>query len=186
MEIVFGYSTQDSVKNWLRRNCQVTCKHFPPVFSSRRALLSALISPNPDSKDECTKWINPILVYTQDHRDRQAAMLLALNDVFLIGRPSWEKKYWWKYIVDAVEVGRGIKESFGSESKQLAWHYLCRYEQEIASFAFCYWKYIRGSINSSILCFAKHLFVYCEIHIPFFLIDTVQEPGSSHLCVIVF
>ncbi|KAM0793990.1 hypothetical protein BDR22DRAFT_978130 [Usnea florida] len=88
---VFGYSTEYNVKDWLRQDCDVTCKHFQTAFSSRRALLSALISLNPDSKDESTKWIDLILVDTQDRRDRQAAMLLALGDISLVDQAEKNK-----------------------------------------------------------------------------------------------
>ena len=118
-ESVFGYPKEDNVKDWLRQDCNVTCKHFQTVFSSRRALLSALIYLNPDSKDECTKWIDPILVDAKDRRDWEAAMLLALSDVSFIDQTE-KDKHWWKYILEAVEVGRDIKESFGTHSKQLA------------------------------------------------------------------
>ena len=119
IESVFGYPAEDNAKDWLRQDCKVASKLFRTVFSSRRALLSALIYLNPDSKDECTKWIDPILADTQDRRDWEAAMLLAINDVSLVDQAG-KDKHWWKYILEAVEVGRDIKESFDTQSKQPA------------------------------------------------------------------
>ena len=118
-ESVFGYPAEANVKDWLRQDCNVICKHFQTVFSSRRALLSALIYLNADGKDECTKWIDPILVDTQDRKDWEATMLLAQSDISLVDQAEKDKD-WWKYIVEAVDVGRDIKGSFGSQSKQLA------------------------------------------------------------------
>ena len=119
IESAYGYTAEDNVEDWLRQDCKVTSKHFRTMFSSRRALLSALVYLNPDSKDKCTKWIDPILVDAQDRREWEAAMLLALNDVSLVDEAE-KDKYWWKYISEAVDVGRDIKGSFGTHSKQQA------------------------------------------------------------------
>lgn len=45
-------------------------------------MLSALVYLNPDSKERCTKWIDPILADAQDRREWEAAILLSCERRF--------------------------------------------------------------------------------------------------------
>ena len=82
-------------------------------------MLSALVYLNPDSKEKCTKWIDPILVDAQDRREWESALLLFMNDEASIDDTA-KAKYWWKFVLEGVEMGRKITKLLGRQQKQQA------------------------------------------------------------------
>ena len=80
LESIYGCPPEDIVRDWLHHDCNLVLSQYPVTFSTRRAMLSALIYMSPDSKDRCTKWIDPILTDAQDRREWEAAILLHMND----------------------------------------------------------------------------------------------------------
>lgn len=112
----YGYQPRESVQDWLRYTCGVRTKRIRATFSTRRALLSALLYLNPDSKDNCTDWIDPILSNKQERHDWESTALKLLHSDSCVN-DSMKEKYWWKYLVEGVEVGRNIKMLFTRPSE---------------------------------------------------------------------
>lgn len=71
----WAYPPVKAARDWL----QYSCKHVIDVtstdFSSRRAMLGALVHLNPDSKERLTNWIDPILASSPDRRAWELALL---------------------------------------------------------------------------------------------------------------
>ena len=116
---IYGYPPEDNVRDWLRHDCNLLMYQYPVTLSTRRAMLSALVYLNPDSKERCMKWIDPILTDAQDRREWEAAILLHMNDESSV-EEIVKSKYWWKFILEGVEVGRKIKASINSQTPSTA------------------------------------------------------------------
>jgi len=72
-------------------------------------MLTAMVYLNPDSKEQRTQWIDPILAPSTDRKEWESA-LFALMATEKCNDETMEK-YWWKYIQEGVEMGQKI-ESF--------------------------------------------------------------------------
>lgn len=66
---------QNGVRDWLERDCNVNVTCIGAEFSSRRAMLSAMLYLNPDSKERRTSWINPILAPCAERNEWETALL---------------------------------------------------------------------------------------------------------------
>jgi hypothetical protein len=67
-----GLATYD----WLQYHCQISVLRIHANFSSRRAMLSALVTVNPDTSEGRTSWIDPILEKTPPDRHVWESSLL--------------------------------------------------------------------------------------------------------------
>ena len=72
---LYVYPPSSSVRDWLRYTCRLAIQRIRADFSSRRAMLSAIVYLNPDSREGRTEWINPILAPSEDRREWQTALL---------------------------------------------------------------------------------------------------------------
>jgi hypothetical protein len=72
---LYVYPPSSSVRDWLRYTCRLAIERIRADFSSRRAMLSAMVYLNPDSREGRTEWINPILAPSEDRREWQTALL---------------------------------------------------------------------------------------------------------------
>jgi len=111
LESSYGYPPEKNVHDWLRHDCNVVMNRYQAQFSSRRAMLSALVYMSPDSRDGCTKWINPILADAEDRREREAVILSHMKDESKVDDIA-KSKYWWKFILEGMKMGKKLKASF--------------------------------------------------------------------------
>jgi hypothetical protein len=72
---LYVYPPSSSVRDWLRYTCRLAIQRIRADFSSRRAMLSAMVYLNPDSREGRTEWINPILAPSEERREWQTALL---------------------------------------------------------------------------------------------------------------
>ena len=103
----YGYPLQSCVKDWLKLDCGFRLRRIVTNFSSRRSLLSTLVYLNPDSQEERTAWINPILAQGGDRIKWEKALLR-----YILTETIEEKskdEYLWKFILEGVDIGRRIK-----------------------------------------------------------------------------
>lgn len=112
----YGYSPEKNVHDWLRCNCSVVKRQYQVELSSRRAMLSALVYINPDSRDGCTKWIDPILADAEDRRKWEAAILLCMEDDSKVDEVA-KSQYWWKFILEGLDMGRKMEALLQDRSK---------------------------------------------------------------------
>lgn len=111
LESAYGYPPESNVHDWLSRDCNVVMNRYQADFSSRRAMLSALVYMSPDSRDGRTKWIDPILADAEDRREWEAALLGHMNDESKVDDIA-KHKYWWKFILEGMEMGKKLIASF--------------------------------------------------------------------------
>lgn len=67
--------SKDCVSDWLREACRIKATPITTTLSSRRALLSALVYLNPDTKERRTSWIDPILAHCEERKEWEGALL---------------------------------------------------------------------------------------------------------------
>ncbi|PMD60359.1 uncharacterized protein K444DRAFT_663185 [Hyaloscypha bicolor E] len=113
----YGYRPEDSVQDWLHLNCNIGVKRIQTEFSSRRSMLSTIVYLNPDTKEDCTNWINPILT---DSKDRLAwqSTLLKLIATGTLEDEKMKETYWWKYVLEGLEMGKKIERVLSDQSKR--------------------------------------------------------------------
>ncbi|KAM7192072.1 hypothetical protein V8F20_009048 [Naviculisporaceae sp. PSN 640] len=112
---------KDSVSDWLREGCRIKATPITTTLSSRRALLSALVYLNPDTKEGKTSWINPILAQCEERKEWESALLHVIET----GKPTGDeqtKKYWWKFITEGLEIGKAIESIIGEQTKRRCTH----------------------------------------------------------------
>jgi hypothetical protein len=105
----YAFPPEKVTHDWLRYSGSIAIRRIRAKFSTRRAMLSALIYLNPDSKERRTEWINPILSNAQDRSDWESTMLDFTNNGSCNDETAKEK-YWWKYVQEGLDVGRKIQE----------------------------------------------------------------------------
>ena len=71
----YVYSPEKAARDWLQYNCNYVIECTSTEFSSRRAMLGALLYLNPESKERLTSWIDPILADSADRRAWESAFL---------------------------------------------------------------------------------------------------------------
>lgn len=106
----YAYSAEESARDWLTNNCSVVVYQIRAEFSSRRAMLTALLYLNPDSCEGRTSWINPILADSIERKSWEAAVLAMMKT----GSSNSElprRAYWWKYVDEGLGMGKEIEES---------------------------------------------------------------------------
>lgn len=109
-------------RDWVKYDCHVRVKRIRARFSSRRALLSSLVYLNPDSKDGRSSWMDSILSPTSsDRRDWELALFRYIDMKNQADEKAIMHEYWWKFIVEGVDVGRSVKEELekGMDSQPL-------------------------------------------------------------------
>ncbi|KAK7921360.1 hypothetical protein PG985_009382 [Apiospora marii] len=95
------YPPERAVQDWLSSVCRVDLDSIRATFSSRRAMLAALIHLNPDQEN--TEWLDPILSKShQERKDWEAAVLAHSRS-----QPTHvaERDYWYKYVREGVAMG---------------------------------------------------------------------------------
>lgn len=105
----YGYSAESSAKDWLTHTCSVNIERTSTDFGSRRAMLTALLYLNPDTCEDRTNWINPILANSSDRSSWEAAAL-AIIKTGSSNNESRGDEYWWKYIDEGTGLGREIEK----------------------------------------------------------------------------
>ena len=85
-------------------------------FSTRRALLSALIYLKPDSKDKCTDLIDLILSNRRERSDWESTALMFV-DTIPYDDETMKGMYWWKYLIEGFEVAVNIKKYLTTQSQ---------------------------------------------------------------------
>ncbi|ERF71392.1 hypothetical protein EPUS_07420 [Endocarpon pusillum Z07020] len=101
------YPPEKCVVDWLRHN-NLVIRRIQTTFSSRRAMLSALVYLNPDTRERRLGWINPILADGQDRREWESA-LMGLIETGSCVDPRSKTQYWWKFIEEGLDIGRRIE-----------------------------------------------------------------------------
>lgn len=105
----YAYSAKDSARDWLKHHCSIVVNEISTEFSSRRAMLTTLMYLNPDSREDRTSWINPILADSYERRKWEVTVLGFIKE----GGPcsgEWRgEEYWWPYVDEGLEMGRRIK-----------------------------------------------------------------------------
>ena len=112
----YGYPPDESVQDWARIDCKFHTKRIQATFSTRRAMLSALIYLNPDTKDRRINWIDPILL-DDEERSEWESTAFTLMETGSCGDETMKEKYWWKYLVEGFEVGMNIQKILSTQSK---------------------------------------------------------------------
>jgi hypothetical protein len=102
----YGYPPDVAARDWLRRNCMIAVETIDTELSERQAMLNALVAINPDTKEGRTNWMDPILASSPE---RLATLLKYLEDGDDYDASAVEQNYWWKYVVEGVEIGKKIK-----------------------------------------------------------------------------
>ncbi|KAK8118281.1 uncharacterized protein PG998_006562 [Apiospora kogelbergensis] len=95
------YPPEQAVQDWLSMVCRVDLVTIKATFSSRRAMLAALVHLNPDQEN--TEWLDPILSKThQERKDWEAAVLS-----YSKSQPAQvsERDYWYKFVREGVSMG---------------------------------------------------------------------------------
>ena len=101
------YRPKDGVHNWLRYTCHVALRRTTMKFSSRRAMLGALVSLIPDTSDGRVQWIDPILAEGPDRGEWLSALLDFLRTQNY--RKPAVDKFFWRWIEEGVAVGNRVK-----------------------------------------------------------------------------
>ena len=113
----YGYQPWESVEDWLQYTCSIHTKRIHAKFSTRRSMLSALLYLNPDSKNKCTDWIDPILSNKQERHEWESTALTFINTDSRVNE-NMKGKYWWKYLVEGFEVAQEIKKFLNAQSEK--------------------------------------------------------------------
>ena len=101
------YRPKDGVQDWLRYTCHVALRRMTVKFSSRRAMLGALVLLNPDTSDGRVQWIDPILAEGPDRSEWLNALLDFLRTQNYC-KPAVDK-FFWRWIEEGVAVGNRVK-----------------------------------------------------------------------------
>jgi hypothetical protein len=75
----YAYTPHNNVQDWLYFNCHLSLRRIRAEFSSRRAMLGAIVYLNPDSSEGRTDWINPILSICTSRKEWECALLDFIN-----------------------------------------------------------------------------------------------------------
>ena len=113
----YAYPLDVGTKDWLNRTCNIDVEKTYVELSSRRSLLSALIYLNPDSKLGRTNWIDPILARSVDRHEWEQTLLSYLQDANTLHDPSMVSKYWWKFLLEGIEVGTSIQRRLKTQDE---------------------------------------------------------------------
>jgi hypothetical protein len=88
----YAYPPKKSVRDWLQHHCKLKIKKTSAEFSSRRSMLAAIVCLNPDTRENRTNWIDPILAKSEDRTEWEAATLRNLESGkfidFIIAMPN--------------------------------------------------------------------------------------------------
>ena len=83
-------------------------------------MLSALVTVNPDTSEGRTSWIDPILEKTPpDRHVWESSLLLYIKQNKALNNADLEAKYWWKYVVEGVEMGERVQAMLGKQSEDV-------------------------------------------------------------------
>ena len=74
----YAYPLESSVQDWLQNTCNLSMERIQAEFSSRRSMLVAMVYLNPDSKEQRTQWIDPILAPSADRRDWESTLFAVM------------------------------------------------------------------------------------------------------------
>jgi hypothetical protein len=108
-----GLATSD----WLQYHCRISVTHTKTEFSSRRALLSALVVINLDTPQGCT-WIDPILAKTsQERKIWESSLVRFIKSNKVPEDRNITDRYWWKYVTEGVDIGRKIMATLKPANK---------------------------------------------------------------------
>ena len=106
------YRSKDSVQDWLYHTCHISLHRIRTKFSSRRAMLSALVLLNPDTTDNRIQWIDPILADGPE-RSQWLDALMTFIERQNFGEGSFEKIF-CSWIEEGIAVGSHIRELIGT------------------------------------------------------------------------
>ncbi|KAL0261517.1 hypothetical protein SLS55_002947 [Diplodia seriata] len=101
------YSPAHGVEDWLKYSCNVRMRRVRAVFSSRKAMLGALVYLNPDTVGRRLQWVNHFFEDGPQRREWESALLDFIetgscNDDDLRDQPCWA------WIEEGVEMGKRI------------------------------------------------------------------------------
>lgn len=112
------YSPDVATQDWLWYKCNIEAKRIRADFSSRRAMLSALVYINPDTAEGRTAWIDPILSRSSpDRQEWETALLQYIKQGKSVDAIPLDK-HWRKWIVEGVEMGEKIKVVLWNAKRQ--------------------------------------------------------------------
>ena len=118
----YAHTPVRAARDWLKHHCGVSVEEVQVEFSSRRAMLGALVYLSPDRtgpRGPRTSWMDSILSKSStDRSEWEAALLEAIEAdgapegsetkgavVSRQGAPA----YWSSWVVESVEIGRKLK-----------------------------------------------------------------------------
>lgn len=118
----YAHTPVHAAGDWLKQHCGVSVEKIHVEFSSRRAMLGALVYLSPDisgPSGPCTSWMDSILSKSStDRSEWEAALLEAIeadgaqkgseNKVAVVSQQG-APAYWSSWVVESVEVGRNLK-----------------------------------------------------------------------------
>lgn len=112
----YGYSPKHSVQDWLQYTCNVRIQRVQAVFTSRKAMLGALVYLNPDTVGRRLQWINHIFEDGPERQEWETALLDFIetgscNDDTLREKPCWG------WIEEGVKLGRKIAAALEDSEK---------------------------------------------------------------------
>ncbi|OJD34033.1 uncharacterized protein BKCO1_2600092 [Diplodia corticola] len=101
------YTPAHGVEDWLKYSCNVRMRRVQAVFSSRKAMLGALVYLNPDTVGRRLQWVNHFFEDGPERREWESALLDFIetgscNDDDLRDQPCWA------WIEEGVEMGKRI------------------------------------------------------------------------------
>jgi hypothetical protein len=105
----YAFPPEKVTHDWLRYNANITIRRIRVKFSTRRAILSALVYLNPNSMERRTEWVNPILPNAQDRSEWESTMLDFTSNGSCNDETAKEK-YWWKHVQEGLDVGGKVQE----------------------------------------------------------------------------
>lgn len=112
----YGYSPKHSIKNWLKYSCNVRIRRVQATFSSRKAMLGALVYLNPDTMGRRLQWLNHIFEDGPDRREWETA-LLDFIETGSCNDDALRDKQCWSWIEEGVEMGRRIANALKDSEK---------------------------------------------------------------------
>lgn len=111
------YQPMYGIRDWMAYGADISLVTSHVTFSSRRAVLSALLYLSPDRFEASgTKWIDPILAPSEDRSRWEAA----LKSYIMTGDADdpAKRSYWWKFVVEGIEIGREVEVFLAKRSNQ--------------------------------------------------------------------
>lgn len=107
----YGYPSDVAAIDWLKKNCHVKVETVDVELSSRRALLAALATVNPDtlSTPRMKDWSDRILGSSEEESENWEALLIEIGAMSGPQRDV-RGKWWWKYVDEGVKMGKKIKD----------------------------------------------------------------------------